>query len=121
MIFNLTLLVQIFNFLLAYYLLSRWLFKPALDQIERREQYLINLQAKRDQRTQELALLAQQQQAAAREAGLLFMPILEAIQDASNFDTPEIPKLRPTKLSPEILKKIETEVTSQVVKQVQRV
>ena len=120
MIFNLTLFLQIFNFLIAYFLLSRWLFKPVLAQIERHEQYLANLQAKYDQRAQELALLAQQQQVIAREAGILFVPILQTIQAASNFETHEVPAVLPIKLSAEILMKIEAEVTSQVVKRVQR-
>lgn len=120
MLFNLTLFVQIFNFLIAYFLLSRFLFKPALVQIERREQYLANLQAKYDQRAQTLALLVQQQQAVAREAGVLFVPFLQTIQAANNFATPVVPILKTTKLSKETLLRIETAVTSQVVQQVQR-
>lgn len=119
MLFNLTIFVQIFNFLIAYYLLSRFLFKPVLAQIERREQYLANLQTKYDQRAQALDLLVQQQQVVAREAGILFGPILQTIQAANNLVVPAVPVLSTTKLSKETLLSIETAVTSQVVKQVQ--
>ena len=119
--FNLTLFVQIINFLVAYYLLSRFLFKPAVAQIERRAQYVANLQARHDQRAQDLELLSQQQQVVAQEAGLLFAPILQTIQAASRFETFEGPRLQPIKLSQATLTRIETEVTKQVVQQVQHV
>jgi hypothetical protein len=119
MLFNLTIFVQIFNFLIAYYLLSRFLFKPVLAQIERREQYLANLQARYDQRAQALELLMQQQQTVAHAAKVLFVPILQTIQAANNFVAPAVPVLNTTKLSKETLLKIETVVTGQVVKQVQ--
>lgn len=120
MLFNLTIFVQIFNFLIAYYLLSRFLFEPVLDQIERRELYLANLQAKHDQRIQTLEQLKQQQQAVVQAAGILFEPILQTIQAANRFIAPAVPILTTAKLSKETLVRIETEVTNQVVKQVQR-
>jgi len=59
MIFNLTLVIQIINFVIAYFLISRYLLKPGLIKLLKKENYIKDLNNNLELRSQKLNLLEQ--------------------------------------------------------------
>ncbi|HLB40732.1 MAG TPA: hypothetical protein VJJ83_03000 [Candidatus Babeliales bacterium] len=91
MLFNLTLVVQMLNFWLAYQLLARGLLPLALKLLEKQEQYAADLAAKETQKQLALAELAQQRLALAQQARALFQPWLVQLATSGLQHYPALP------------------------------
>lgn len=121
MLFNLTLLIQMFNFWLAYQLIARGLLPLALKLLTKREQYAAELLDKQAQKQQALTELAQQRLDLAQQARTLFKPWLEQIQASWLQQYPVVPAITPLQITAAQLTELQTGLQQTILERLQHV
>lgn len=121
MLFNLTLVVQMLNFWLAYLLIARGLLPLALKLLYKREQYAADLVAKQAQKQLALTELAQQRLALAQQARTLFQPWVAQIQLSGLLQYPVLPPLVSQPLSAAQRQNLQTDLQQLLRERLQHV